>query len=90
MPLAVKDAKATEERLEMHREATAAERQAAGMTDEEARKEAMKMVKTALMLFPPFPGRLPVIATGRFRQLLPNRPAAERWRGLFAFEGGGI
>lgn len=31
-----------EARLEMHRESTKAEREAAGMTDEEARKEAMK------------------------------------------------
>ncbi|MEI5680512.1 MULTISPECIES: hypothetical protein [unclassified Mesorhizobium] len=33
---------AAEERLEMDREATAAERQAAGMSDDEARKEAMR------------------------------------------------
>ncbi|WEX07360.1 hypothetical protein [Chelativorans sp. AA-79] len=34
-----------EERLEMHREATEAERRAAGTTDEEARKEALKWAK---------------------------------------------
>lgn len=39
---AERDRKAREERLEMHREATDAEREAAAMTDEEARKEAMK------------------------------------------------
>ena len=39
---AAKDRKAREERLEMHREATDAERRAGELTDEEARKEAMK------------------------------------------------
>lgn len=33
---------AVEDRLEMDREATAAERKAAGMTDDEARAEALK------------------------------------------------
>lgn len=42
---AVRDVNAVEERLEMEREATAAEGQAAGMTDEEARKEAMRWAK---------------------------------------------
>jgi outer membrane murein-binding lipoprotein Lpp len=36
---------AAEDRLEMDREATAAERNAAGMTDDEARAEAMKWAK---------------------------------------------
>ncbi|RWN31744.1 hypothetical protein [Mesorhizobium sp.] len=36
---------AAEDRLEMDREATAAERQAAGMTDDAARKEAEKWAK---------------------------------------------
>lgn len=36
---------AAEDRLEMHREATDAERRAAGMTDDEARAEAAKWVK---------------------------------------------
>jgi outer membrane murein-binding lipoprotein Lpp len=40
-----REAKAKEERLEMNREATEAERKAAGMTDEEAKKEAMKWAK---------------------------------------------
>lgn len=35
-----REAKAREERLEMHREATDAERRATGMTDDEAKKEA--------------------------------------------------
>jgi len=34
-----------EEQLEMHREANAAEREAAGMSDDEARKEAMKWAR---------------------------------------------
>ncbi len=33
---------AAEDRLEMHREATTAERRTAGMSDDEARKEAMR------------------------------------------------
>ena len=37
--------KAAEERLEMDREATGAERKAAGMTDDEARKEALRWAK---------------------------------------------
>lgn len=36
---------AAEDRLEMDREATAAERKAAGMTDDEARVEAMKWAR---------------------------------------------
>lgn len=36
---------AAEDRLEMDREATAIERRASGMTDEEARKEAMRWVR---------------------------------------------
>ena len=40
-----KDLKAAEDRLEMDREATAAERQAAGMTDDEARAEALKWAR---------------------------------------------
>lgn len=36
---------AAEEQLEMHREATEAERKAAGMTDDEARAEAAKWAK---------------------------------------------
>lgn len=39
---ALRDMAAREDRLEMDREATQAERKAAGMTDDEARKEAMK------------------------------------------------
>jgi len=35
----------TEEQLEMHREANAAEREAAGMSDDETQKEAMKRAK---------------------------------------------
>jgi len=34
-----------DEQLEMHREANAAEREAAGMSDDEARKEAMKWAR---------------------------------------------
>lgn len=37
--------RAAEDRLEMDREATEAERKASGMTDEEARREAMKWAK---------------------------------------------
>lgn len=37
-----REAKANEDRLEMHREATEIERKVAGMTDEEARREADK------------------------------------------------
>lgn len=40
-----RDNKALGERLEMDREATAAERRAAGMTDEEARTEAMSWAR---------------------------------------------
>lgn len=36
---------AAEDQLEMHREATEAERKAAGMTDDEARTEAAKWAK---------------------------------------------
>lgn len=36
---------AAEDRLEMHREATTAEQRAAGMRDDEARKEAMRWAK---------------------------------------------
>lgn len=42
---AVDKLKEAEERLEMDREATEAERKAAGMTDDEARKEAMRWAK---------------------------------------------
>ena len=40
-----RDKKAVEERLEMDREATAAEREATALSDEGARKEAMRWVK---------------------------------------------
>lgn len=40
-----KDLAATKDRLEMDREATAAERAATGMTDDQARKEAEPWVK---------------------------------------------
>lgn len=42
---AEKDLAAAQDRLEMDREATAAERQAAGMTDDAARKEAEKWAR---------------------------------------------
>lgn len=40
-----KELAAAQDRLEMDREATEAERQAAGMTDEEASKEALKWAR---------------------------------------------
>lgn len=42
---AAKELAAAQDRLEMDREATAAERQAAGMTDDQARAEATKWAK---------------------------------------------
>ncbi|RWB05478.1 MAG: hypothetical protein EOQ39_22355 [Mesorhizobium sp.] len=42
---AARDLAAAQDSLEMNREATAAERQAAGMTDDQARSEATKWAK---------------------------------------------
>jgi len=42
---AVEDREAVKERLEMHRDATEAERKAAGMSDDEAKQEALKWAK---------------------------------------------